>query len=98
MENLNYAVSLCRDTLKLNMPATGGIDIFEKKKTLVLGLVWQLMRMQVISLLKEVGGGDNITDNDIVAWANATVTAAGGSTRISSFRVCMCVLVCVAGV
>ena len=87
IENLNYAVALCRDTLKLRLPATGGVDLFAGNKTLVLGLVWQLMRTQVIEMLKDVGGGANITDADIVSWANGTVAHVGSSSRISSFRV-----------
>lgn len=87
IENLNYAVALCRDTLRLNMPATGGVDLYEGNRTLVLGLVWQLMRMQVIEMLKDVGGGSNVTDADIVSWANAAVAASGRSSRLSSFRV-----------
>ena len=87
IENLNYAVALCRDTLRLNMPATGGVDLYEGNRTLVLGLVWQLMRMQVIEMLKDVGGGSNVTDADIVSWANAAVAASGRGSRLSSFRV-----------
>jgi hypothetical protein len=94
VENLNYAVSLCREVLKLHLPATGGIDIYESKKTLVLGLVWQLMRAQVLAMLHDVGGGDNITDADIVAWANGVVSGAGYTDSIGSFRVRLAVSLC----
>ncbi len=83
-------MSLCRDTLRLNMVATGGVDLYEGNRTLVLGMVWQLMRMQVIEMLKDVGGGSNVTDADIVSWANAAVLASGKSSRLSSFRVRGC--------
>ncbi len=93
IENLNYAVALCRDVLRLNMPATGGVDLYDGNRTLVLGLTWQLMRMQVIDMLKDVGGGSNVTDADIVAWANATVAATGRSSHLSSFKV-LCAASC----
>ncbi len=43
MPNTNYAVELAKAN-KLHMVGIQGADIVDGRKTLVLGLVWQLMR------------------------------------------------------
>jgi hypothetical protein len=48
--------------------------------------VMQLMRQQVINMLKELGGGRAPKDADILAWANAKVAESGKETRITSFK------------
>jgi plastin-1 len=85
IENCNYAVQLCRE-LGFSLPGTGGIDIAGGVRKLVLGLVWQLMRLQVVKLLQAVGGGVTPKDSDIIEWANKTVAEAGNSGSISSFK------------
>jgi hypothetical protein len=44
------------------------------------------MRLQLLSKLKDVGGGKVPKDADIIDWANATVAAAGAEQTISSFK------------
>jgi plastin-1 len=46
------------------------------------------MRFHVISILKGLSkkSGGDITDNDIIKWANDTVAASGKSSRIESFK------------
>ena len=44
------------------------------------------MRLQLLSKLRDVGGGKVPKDGDIVDWANATVAAAGAEQTISSFK------------
>lgn len=86
IENCNIAVTLGR-RLGFSLPGTGGIDIASGNPKLVLGFVWQLMRLQVVTLLKEVGGGVVPKDADIIEWANATVAASGKTgSSISSFK------------
>jgi plastin-1 len=43
VENTNYAVDLAKAN-KMHMVGIQGADIVDGRKTLVLGLVWQLMR------------------------------------------------------
>lgn len=85
VENCNYGVQLGRG-LGFSMPGTGGIDVAGGNKKLVLGFVWQLMRLQTVKMLQEVGGGTVPKDSDIIAWANSTVSAAGREGSISSFK------------
>ena len=42
LQNCNYAVTLGKE-LGLSLHNTGGSDLYERNKTLVLGMVWQLM-------------------------------------------------------
>jgi len=85
LENDNYAVALGKQ-LKFSLVGIQGKDLMDGNKTLTLALVWQLMRHHVISILKRLGGGNNISDNEIVAWANTKVAASGRSTSMTSFK------------
>lgn len=85
VENCNYAVNIGKQ-LAFSMPGTGGKDLVDKNKKLVLGLVWQLMRMQTIQLLQQAGGGEVPKDADIIAWANEAAAAAGSQLKINSFK------------
>jgi len=87
VENTNYAVVLGKQ-LKFSLVGIGGTDITDGNKTLTLALVWQLMRFHVLSILKGLseGQGKEISDQDIVEWANKTVAASGKATKIGDFR------------
>ena len=85
IENCNLAVEKAK-TIGISLTGTGGIDLAEGKKKLVLGFVWQLMRLEVVGMLKAIGGGTAPKDADIVAWANKTVAEAGLEGQISSFK------------
>lgn len=61
----------------------GGSDICEGNKKLILGLVWQLMRFDTISLLEKLGGGKKVSDSDLIKWANDKTAGKG---RITSFQ------------
>jgi plastin-1 len=87
VENANYVVKLCKDTLKLRILGIGGVDIVAQNKTLVLGILWQLLREQTIALLRSLSGGSkDIADADILKWANATMASTGKSLSIASFK------------
>ena len=65
------------------------INLKKKKKTLAAYL-WQLMRYNILQLLKNLrshSNGKEITDVDILEWANAKVRKNGSQTRMFSFRV-----------
>jgi len=82
LENCNYCIELGK---KLNFSLVGiqGNDIMNANKTLTLGLIWQMMRFNVISILTDLGGGKKISDAEILAWANSKISAHG---KISSFH------------
>ncbi|PWN47894.1 hypothetical protein IE53DRAFT_389952 [Violaceomyces palustris] len=86
VENTNYAVDLAKAS---NMHIVGiqGADIVDGTKTLTLGLVWQLMRLNITKTLSSLGkGGRGITDSDMVAWANNVVKQSGKSSTMRSFK------------
>ncbi|KAJ3202485.1 hypothetical protein HDU67_000537 [Dinochytrium kinnereticum] len=86
VENTNYVVVLGK-SMKFSLVGIQGSDITDGQKTLTLGLVWQLMREHVIQTLKSLSkSGVEITDSDIISWANATVKRGGKSSSISSFK------------
>ena len=44
IQNCNYAISICKNVLKLNLVNISGLDLLDKKTTLVLGLLSQLCK------------------------------------------------------
>jgi plastin-1 len=64
-----------------------GADIVDGSRTLTLGLVWQLMRMNIVKTLASLSkGGKEVTDSDIVRWANETVKKGGKTSTMKSFK------------
>ncbi|SPO30283.1 probable SAC6 - actin filament bundling protein, fimbrin [Ustilago trichophora] len=86
VENTNYAVDLAKAS---NMHIVGiqGADIVDGTKTLTLGLVWQLMRLNITKTLSSLSkAGRGVSDSDMVAWANNLVKTSGKSSQIRSFK------------
>lgn len=86
-ENCNYALELGK---KNNMHLVGiqGSDIFDGNNTLVLGFIWQLMRMSVTrTLFSASKKGQPVTDQEILKWANTKVQKVKPQGRgIRSFK------------
>jgi len=86
VENTNYSVDLAKSN-HMSMVGIQGADIVDGNKTLTLGLVWQLMRKNVVQTLASLSkGGRDITDSDIVRWANDKVKSAGKTSSMKSFK------------
>lgn len=86
VENTNYAVELAKAN-RMHIVGIQGADIVDGSKTLMLGLVWQLMRMNIVKTLASLSkGGRDVTDSDIVKWANETVKKGGKSSIMKSFK------------
>ncbi|CAE6406874.1 hypothetical protein ACGC1H_002268 [Rhizoctonia solani] len=83
VENNNYAVELAKSN-GMHIVGIQGSDIVDGTKTLVLGLVWQLMRLSIYKTLSSLTKtGRPPTDQDILGWANNTVRARSGPTTNS---------------
>ncbi|KAG8772888.1 hypothetical protein FRC12_002845 [Ceratobasidium sp. 428] len=83
VENNNYAVDLAKSN-GMHIVGIQGADIVDGTKTLVLGLVWQLMRLSIYKTLSSLTKtGRPPTDQDLLRWANDTVRARSGSTSNS---------------
>jgi len=89
VENTNYVVALAKQN-GMHLVGIQGADIVDGSKTLVLGLVWQLMRMNItktLSSLSKSAHGRPISDTEMLKWANTTVQKAKPSARpIRSFK------------
>jgi len=72
VENNNYVVELAKAN-KMHIVGIQGADIVDGKKTLVLGVVWQLMRMNILQTLASLNpNGRPPSDQDMLKWANET--------------------------
>lgn len=86
IENTNYVVDICKDW-KFSLVGIQGADITDGSQTLTLGLVWQLMRENIVATLARLSktNGREIRDQDIIDWANQMVAKTTGA-RIGSFK------------
>ena len=86
VENTNYVIDLAKAN-HMHIVGIQGADITDGAKTLILGIVWQIMRVNVTTTLQGLGkSGKSVSDTEILNWANARVKAAGKSSSIRSFR------------
>ncbi|KAK6934527.1 Calponin homology domain [Dillenia turbinata] len=88
VENCNQVVRIGK-TMKFSMVNVGGNDFVQGNKKLVLAFLWQLMRYNMLQLLKNLRArshGKEITDADILIWANNKVKRAGRKSQMESFK------------
>ncbi|PWN36179.1 uncharacterized protein FA14DRAFT_52498 [Meira miltonrushii] len=86
VENTNYAVDLAKMN-DMRIVGIQGADIVDGTRTLTLGLVWQLMRLNITTTLRSLGkGGKGVTDQDMIRWANDVVKAHGKTSSMRSFK------------
>lgn len=87
VENCNYCVVLGKQ-LKFSLVNIGGADIYEGAKKMILSIIWQSMRYQQLKLLSSLSkGSGEITDKDIIDWANQKVRQSGRlQQQIVAFR------------
>lgn len=85
LENTNYGVEIGKAN-SFSLVGIDGSDIVDGNKLLTLGLVWQLMRRNIINTLSSLGNGKHISDADILKWANAQVAKGGKSGSVRSFK------------
>jgi plastin-1 len=87
VENTNYVVDLAKQN-GMHMVGIQGADIVDGTKKLVLGLVWQLMRLNITKTLSSLSSSKRpLSDTDLLKWANKTATDHNSSVRpIRSFK------------
>jgi plastin-1 len=86
LTNCNVAVDTGKK-MHFSLVGIGGNDIHDGNKKLVLALVWQLMRYHTIKFLSHLTmHGAQVTDEQIVEWANKKVADAGRPSSMKSFR------------
>ncbi|XWS76003.1 hypothetical protein CRYUN_Cryun01aG0140200 [Craigia yunnanensis] len=88
VENCNQVVKIGKQ-LKFSLVNMAGNDIVQGNKKLILAYLWQLMRYNILQLLKNLkfhSHGKQITDVDILRWANTKVSNSGSQSRMDSFK------------
>lgn len=88
MENTNYAVEIGKQN-RFSLVGIQGADITDGQRTLILGLVWQIMRRDIVSTLGALAqrmGKREISDADMVQWANGMAGKGGKGNQIRSFK------------
>lgn len=88
LENTNYAIELGKQ-LGFSLVGVQGADITDGQRTLTLGAVWQLMRRDIVRTMGNLAqsmGKRDISDSDMVKWANDQSRKGGKSSSIRSFK------------
>ncbi|KAI5279928.1 fimbrin, partial [Ascosphaera aggregata] len=88
VENTNYAIELGKQS-RFSLVGIQGADITDGQRTLTLGLVWQLMRKDITNTLSSLAqrmGKREITDGEMIKWANDMSRAGGHTSSIRSFK------------
>lgn len=86
LENTNYCVAVGKAN-KFSLVGIEGSDITDGTKILTLGLVWQLMRRNINNTLLSLSvNGKEISDMDILKWANSMAAKGGKGSSIRSFK------------
>ncbi|KAI5315380.1 PREDICTED: fimbrin-2 [Prunus dulcis] len=88
VENCNQVVKIGKQ-LKFSLVNIAGNDIVQGNKKLILAYLWQLMRYNILQLLKNLrfhSHGKEITDADILEWANTKVSSTRSHSRMNSFK------------
>ncbi|XP_071730253.1 fimbrin-1-like [Rutidosis leptorrhynchoides] len=88
VENCNQVIKIGKQ-LKLSLVNLDGNDFVQGNKKLILAFLWQLMRFHMLQLLKNLRSrsqGKEITDADILKWANKKVKNTGRTAQMESFK------------
>lgn len=88
VENTNYAIELGKQN-RFSLVGVQGADITDGQRTLTLGLVWQLMRKDISETLSALAarlGKREISDAEMVKWANDMSRKGGKASSIRSFK------------
>ncbi|KAL2264981.1 hypothetical protein VTJ83DRAFT_7491 [Remersonia thermophila] len=88
VENTNYAIELGKQN-GFSLVGIQGADITDGQRKLTLALVWQLMRKDITLTLQGLAqrlGKREITDAEMVRWANDMSRRGGRTSSIRSFK------------
>ncbi|XP_071700871.1 fimbrin-1-like isoform X1 [Rutidosis leptorrhynchoides] len=89
VENCNQVIKIGKQ-LKFSLVNVAGNDVVQGNKKLILAFLWQLMRFNMLQLLAKLRSrssqGKEITDADILKWANKKVKNTGKMSEMQSFK------------
>jgi len=87
--NCNYAMGVCAKEFPFSLVGIGGDDIHTGNQKMIRSLLWQMMRYWSTKKLSELSfGGKDVKDEDILQWANLTISGLEDRTasEIRSFK------------
>jgi len=75
LNNCNMVMGIARKApFNLSLVGMGGNDIVDGHQQFLSSLLWQLMRFMATKQISELSfGGKNVTDGDMLQWANLTI-------------------------
>ncbi|XP_052208723.1 fimbrin-3-like isoform X2 [Diospyros lotus] len=88
VENCNQVIRIAKH-LKFSLVNVSGNDIVQGNKKLICAFLWQLLRLNILQLLKNLRScsqGKEITDSHIMNWANKKVKSTGRNSHMESFK------------
>lgn len=86
LENTNYSVELGKSK-GFSLVGIEGSDIVDGTKLLILGLVWQLMRRNIVNTMQTLSStGRDMSDAQILKWAHEQVTKGGKNSTVRSLK------------
>ncbi|KAI3466452.1 hypothetical protein Pfo_023115 [Paulownia fortunei] len=88
VENCNQVVRIGKQ-LKLSLVNVAGNDFVQGNKKLIIAFLRQLMRFNMLQLVKNLRScfqGKEITDADILNWANQKVKSLGRKSQMELFK------------
>ncbi|XP_076911147.1 fimbrin-1-like [Bidens hawaiensis] len=86
VENCNQAIRIGK-YLRFSLVNIQGPDIVEGNKKLILAYLWQLMRYNMIQLLKHLRTrSQEITDDYILRWANRKIKSTGRTSQMENYK------------
>lgn len=87
VENCNQVISIGKQ-LKFSLVNVAGNDFVQGNKKLILAFLWQLMRHNMLQLLEHLKfhGNKEVSDADIIQWANEKVKSAEKLSCMESFK------------
>ncbi|KAH6822694.1 fimbrin 1 [Perilla frutescens var. hirtella] len=88
VENCNQVVQIGMQ-LKLSLVNVAGNDFVQGNKKLILAFLWQLMRFNMLQLVKKLRSrfqGREMSDADILNWANRKIRSTSRKSKIESFK------------
>jgi len=87
VENGNYALDLSNELRFKSLGGTQGSNIRDGDRTLVLGIVWQMMRAYTFKILQDLSPDPTkpITDKQVIDWANEQLTVQKGAFKFNKF-------------
>jgi len=89
LSNCQYAVVIGK-SMKFSLTTTEGNDFVVGNRKLLLGFIWQLMRLHTLKVLAKVAekkfGGKTVSDDLLITWANESIATAKKESKIKSFQ------------